>query len=242
MAGDRLVGSAAVAGGRVIFGCDDALVYALDAATGKLLWRYAMDGPVEATPLVDAAGVVYAASNKTEMAAIAAANGAQIWNTSTRFGYLASPALGNGLILAADTGGIVWEKHAPGAQEFASSPLVLAGQVLAANTSGTVTVWDNASGKLLRQIAVGSWLTGSPTWTGDAVLLAGSAGELLAMQSAPSVRSQTLNPVWQHTFYGGNNPNIFAASLLAQPILTSTSPARGASRSRFSTVKGTCGS
>ncbi len=229
-AGDRLVSSPAVAGGRVIFGGDDAVVYALDAVTGKRLWRYAMDGPVEATPLVDPAGVVYAASNGTEMAAINAATGAQIWNTTTRFGYLASPALGDGLILDGDAGGtfraynahtgaIVWEKTAPAAQEFVSSPLVLGGQVLAADTSGSVYVWDSASGNLLRQIALGSAVTGSPTWTGEAVLLTDGQGELLALQSAAGARGLALSQVWQHSFSSGTSADAFATSLYAQPVV-----------------------
>jgi len=229
-AGDRFVSSPAVANGRLIVGCDDSVVYALDAATGKLLWRYALDAPVEATPLIDPAGNVYAASNGTQLAAINGATGAQIWNTATRFGYLASPALAGRLIVDGDQGGtfraynaqtgaIVWEQHEPAAQEFVSSPLVLGNEVLAADTSGNVYVWDSASGKLLRQLALGSAVTGSPTWTGEAVLLTDEAGELLALQSAPGVRGLTLSPAWQHSFENSAG-DPFPASPYAQPLLS----------------------
>jgi outer membrane protein assembly factor BamB len=231
VAGDRVVGSAAVAGGRVFFGCDDALVYALDAATGKLMWRYAMDAPVEATPLVDQAGVVYAASNGAQMTAIDGASGRQIWNTTTRFGYLASPALGDGLIFDGDTGGtfraynarngaIVWEVRGPDPQPFVSSPLVLGHQVLGADNAGTVYVWDAASGRVQQQIALGSAVTASPAWTGEAVLLADNKGELLALQSSPAQRGLWLSPVWQHQFSGGVSQNVLDNILFAQPVLS----------------------
>jgi outer membrane protein assembly factor BamB len=230
-AGDRLVGSAAVAGGRVVFGSDDALVYALDAATGKLLWRYAMDAAVEATPLIDAAGVVYAASNGTQMAAIDGATGAQIWSTTTRFGYLASPALGAGLIYDGDVGGtfraynvrtgaIVWEARGANPQEFVSSPLVLGQQVLAADNAGALFVWDAATGRVQQHMALGSAVTSSPTWTGDAVVLADNQGELLALQSSPTARGLLLSPAWQHAFTDPNSQNIFDYSLFAQPVLS----------------------
>jgi outer membrane protein assembly factor BamB len=229
LAGDRLVGSASVANGRVYFGCDDALVYALDAATGKLLWRYAMDAPVEATPLVDQAGVVYAASNGAQMTAIDGATGAQIWSTTTRFGYLASPALGDGLIYDGDVGGtfraynahsgaIVWEVRAPDPQAFISSPLVLGHQVLEADNAGTVYVWDAATGHVQQKIALGSPVTASPAWTGEAVLLADNKGELLALQSSPAQRGLWLSPVWQYQFSSASSQNAYASSLFAQPV------------------------
>ena len=229
-AGDRLVGSPALYGGRVIFGSDDALVYALDAASGRLLWRATLDGPVEATPVVDPSGVVYAASNGSQLTALDGATGAQLWSATTRFGYLASPALGDGLIFDGDNGGtfhafdthtgaIVWEARAPEPQPFVSSPLVLGRQVLAADTGGRLFVWDAASGRLQQQIALGSAVTGSPAWTGDAVLLTNSQGELLALQSSPAVRGLALSPLWQHAFSDVSSSNIFAGSLYAQPLL-----------------------
>ena len=229
VAGDRVVSSAAVAGGRVFFGCDDALVYALDAATGKLVWRFAMDAQVEATPLVDQAGVVYAASNGTQMTAIDSRTGKQIWSTTTRFGYLASPALGDGLIYDGDTGGafrafnshtgaITWETHGANPQAFVGSPLVLGRQVLAADNAGTVFVWDAASGRVQQQIPLGSAVTASPAWTGEAVLLADNKGELLALQSSTVQRGLWLSPVWQHQFINPNSQNAIPNSLFAQPV------------------------
>ena len=45
-------GGAAIAGRRVFFGDDMGIVHALDLATGKELWTFKTEGPIEATPLV----------------------------------------------------------------------------------------------------------------------------------------------------------------------------------------------
>jgi outer membrane protein assembly factor BamB len=45
----------------VYFGSVDGAVYALEAGTGKLRWRYQTDGPVASSPVV-ADGVVYVGS------------------------------------------------------------------------------------------------------------------------------------------------------------------------------------
>src|SRR5262245_36728627 len=58
-----IVSSPVVAGGRVLFGCDDGNVYALDAHSGELRWTFQTGDVVEAPPLVNAGGVFLGSSN-----------------------------------------------------------------------------------------------------------------------------------------------------------------------------------
>lgn len=76
----------------------DELVVALDAATGKELWRYRLDakyfdgqgnGP-RSTPTVDD-GVVYALGAKGRLAALDAATGKRLWNQDLKAAFGARP-------------------------------------------------------------------------------------------------------------------------------------------------------
>src|SRR5579862_5315572 len=51
--GDRIVSSPVHSAGTLYFGGDDGNVYAVDAATGRQVWKFATGGPVPATPAVE---------------------------------------------------------------------------------------------------------------------------------------------------------------------------------------------
>ncbi len=230
-AGDRIVSSPAVADGRVVFGADDGLVYALNAASGDLLWRYALDSAVEATPALTAAGLVFAASDGSQLAAIDAASGAARWTAETRFGYLASPAVGPARVYATDVGGGVhaydtatgaraWEWFTPDDVGFVSSPLLIGQHLLGIDTKARLYVWDAATGMLLQTVSVGEAMTASPTWTGEAVLVANGAGELIALQGGPAARGVSWTPLWQHDYASAaSQQNLFANPLLVDGTL-----------------------
>lgn len=233
-AGNRLVSSPAMAGGRVIVGSDDSVVYALETEHGRLLWRFAMDGPVEATPAISPAGAVFVASQGQQLAALDAATGKQLWTATTRFGYLASVAwadpahVGSGRVFAASSDGSLraydaqsgiaaWASPPVTGSSFVGSPLLLGSSVLAADTSGQLTVWDAASGAVQKSLELGSAVVSSPTWTGDAVLLTTATGDVMTLQSDPKARSLSLTTRWQHEF-GGANPDPQIAGIYTQPF------------------------
>ena len=234
VAGDRIVSSPAVADGRVIFGADDGVVYALDAAAGNLLWRYALDSAVVATPAIGPNGVVFAASDGQQLAALEAASGRALWTVETRFGYLASPAAGPTHVYTADIEGNVaayaaasgerawlWDDPADGG--FVSSPLLVGGHLLAVNTRGQLHVWEAETGARLHTVQIGDGMTASPTWTGEAVLLANAEGDLLVLSGDPTKRSLSLTQQWQGEYgagseFGGDESQLVARSLYADPL------------------------
>ena len=69
--GDRVESSPTVDDGVVYFGSFDNHLYAADAATGDLLWRYATGGSVSSSPRV-ADGVVYVGSADGQVYALRA--------------------------------------------------------------------------------------------------------------------------------------------------------------------------
>jgi len=76
--------SPAVVNGVVYIGSDDGNVYALNAGTGTLLWKYATGNGVESSPTV-ANGVVYVGSApyNGSVYALNANTGAKLWSYAT---------------------------------------------------------------------------------------------------------------------------------------------------------------
>jgi outer membrane protein assembly factor BamB len=229
VAGDRLVASPALAAGRVFFGADDGVIYAVEAASGRLLWRHAMDSAVEATPAASEAGLVFVGSDNQQFAALDAASGREVWSVQTRFGYLASPSVGRDRVYAADLGGalhayeaatgaVAWEWQDPAEAGFVSSPLLVGAHLIGINRDGRLHVWDAETGRLLHTVSVGEAVTASPTWTGEAVLVANAAGDLLALQGGPEARSLSFERRWQQD-YTARDADLQASTFFADPIL-----------------------
>jgi len=76
----------------------DANVYALDASTGGLLWKYATGREIHSSPAL-ANGVLYVASGDNNVYALNASTGALLWKYATggEINY-SSPAVVNGMV------------------------------------------------------------------------------------------------------------------------------------------------
>src|SRR5256885_8041715 len=59
--GDRIVSSPVIDNNRIYFGSDDGNIYAVDAETGRQIWKRGTKGPVSSTPAI-AGQMVYAPS------------------------------------------------------------------------------------------------------------------------------------------------------------------------------------
>jgi outer membrane protein assembly factor BamB len=126
--------SPAVVNGVVYAGSSDSNVYALNASTGSLLWKYTTGGAIFNSPAV-AGGVVYI-GNSGGLYALNAKTGALIWKAAS-VGGVAAPAVANGVVyvgssncsayaLSAQTGAILWQ-HATSCPRGVSSPVVVNG-------------------------------------------------------------------------------------------------------------------
>jgi outer membrane protein assembly factor BamB len=153
--------SPAVADGRVFFGSRDGFVYAVEAETGSLAWRF--DQEVSwciTSPGVDS-GVVYAGSSDGLFAqALHADSGEELWRTSTEFRVFASPALSGETVLVADHAGVLfaldrrtgaerWRFRA--GQAIQSSPVVANGVVYVGSDDGVVYAIDGTDGPSLHR-------------------------------------------------------------------------------------------
>ena len=81
----------------VYVGSDDHDVYALNAGTGALLWKYSTGNAVVSSPAV-ANEVVYVGSFDNKVYALNAATGALLWKYTTGYDVYSSPAVANGVV------------------------------------------------------------------------------------------------------------------------------------------------
>jgi outer membrane protein assembly factor BamB len=96
---------------------DDNL-YALDANTGALLWKYSTTNHIYSSPAV-ADGVVYVGSGDGNVYALNATTGALVWKHSIG-NFAASPALANNVVYVASAEGNVYFLNALNARTGAS--------------------------------------------------------------------------------------------------------------------------
>jgi eukaryotic-like serine/threonine-protein kinase len=126
--------SPAVVNGVVYAGSSDSNVYALNAATGSLLWKYTAGGSIFNTPAV-ALGAVYIGDD-VDLYALNAKTGALLWKTAS-VGSVPAAAVANGVVyvgssncsiyaLNAKTGAILWQ-YATNCPRGVSSPVVVNG-------------------------------------------------------------------------------------------------------------------
>ena len=143
-AGAGVDSSPAVANGRVYVGSFDSYLYALNASTGALLWRYTTGNAISSSSPTVAKGVVYVGCDDGNLYALTASTGALLWRYTTGSSVWSSPAVVNEMVyfgsndgnlyaLEASTGALIW-KYTIGSR-VASSP----GWPMVWSTSGLMT-------------------------------------------------------------------------------------------------------
>jgi outer membrane protein assembly factor BamB len=182
---DFYLSSPAVARGAVYFGSGDGHIYAVDASTGALKWKFKTGDVVHSSPAVSG-GLVYAGSWDTYFYALDAATGSLKWKFKTlednkihlMTGIPGSAAVANGSVyfgcrdanfyaLDAVTGALKWTTPNDGSWVIAS-PAVADG-VVYYTTSDTFRfqALDAATGKVLYWLPTGIYGFSSPAIAGS---------------------------------------------------------------------------
>ena len=200
-----------IVSGGVVYILESSGLYALDAITGRLLWRHKSGG----SSIVVSRGVLYVGAERDYTYALDAGTGDLLWRAET--GLLpppltdnirgSSPVVSGGVVytgsvgyptrlhgqvsaLAASTGEVLWQYEVYGSVEF--SPIVSRGVVYAAtedsnpNPGGHVYALDAVTGSLLwrHDTYVGQrW--SSPVVSGDIVYVEAIMRSLTASEVDP---------------------------------------------------------
>jgi outer membrane protein assembly factor BamB len=199
-----------VDGPRVVFGAADNLVYALERATGKELWRRDLKAPIDTEP-ISFDGKVVIGNRGPGVHALAAETGEIVWRTPFWGSWVEStPVVREGVVYVGSSdltrvsaidgkdGRILWRSNVFG---WAWGTPLLDGGRIFIGVAGVepyfirhvagVAALDQRSGKVLWRWPYakpqGAFLWGfasSPVKAGDAILLAGLDGTLYAFPSS----------------------------------------------------------
>lgn len=235
---DVYLSSPAVVDGTVYFGSGDTHLYALDAASGELRWKFKTGDVVHSSPAV-VQGVVYFGGWDSRFYAVEAKTGTEKWRFQAgqddlihnQVGFQSSPAVVDGVVytgcrdaqlyaIDAATGKEKWKFDNAGSWVI-SSPAVANGRVyFATSDSSLFHVVEAATGKSLLKQKSKSYMFSSPVVAGDVVLIGVlngtleardlGTGELLWTFQSPQGKT---NPYWALTSDGRlNGSMIFNSS------------------------------
>jgi eukaryotic-like serine/threonine-protein kinase len=196
---DVFLSSPVLSGGLLYFGSGDRNVYALDAKTGTVQWKFGTGDVVHATPAI-ADGVLYVGSWDRNLYALNAQNGSLIWKFQTgddpkdhnQIGLPGSPAVVGGVVLFGCRDGHFYAVDAKTGQQkwsednkmgwVIASPAVRDGVVYFPTSAGAqfkaITI---ATGAIVWQIANTALSFSSPAIAGDVVYFGLHDGWLRAL-------------------------------------------------------------
>jgi outer membrane protein assembly factor BamB len=219
--------------GKVFFAYLGGDLVAVDAATGKQVWKRNLHAHLESSPMA-IGGTLYLGDDKTDVVALRAADGKELWRFNSPAAIKASPSYHDGRLFVADYEGSVfaldasngkpiWRsnttKVAPfGTGGFFSSPAIGFGQVYAGRDDGTVYGFDEKTGKVTWSFQTGDFVYGSPAiaqvpGTPPSVYIGAENGRFYALDA------QTGKPRW-HYDVGGPIPG--TATVIGHTVYTSS--------------------
>jgi outer membrane protein assembly factor BamB len=190
----------------VLFGGGDGLLYALEAGSGREVWRYATDGRIRSSPAVSG-GTVFVGSADGSLHAVSLADGRGLWRYDTegrsldseaagfdRRSIQSSPAVQDGRVVFGsrdghlysveiETGEMAW-RFDHQVSWCITSPAISKGVVYAGSSDGLfVQAIDGDTGEELWRTATGHRVFASPAVSGPTVLIGDHGGILRALHA-----------------------------------------------------------
>ena len=198
---DLFTSSPVVVDGRVYFGSGDGGVYAADAATGVLQWKFSTGDVVHSSPAV-ADGVVYVGSWDSRLYAIDAVTGLQRWAFQAGLdpaihnqeGFQSSPAVADGTVyigcrdahvyaIDAATGRKIWD-YPTSKSWVIGTPAVRDGVVyVGTSDSARFMALDAKTGRLLFNVDMKAYVFSSAALAGDLAYVGDHNGRLYAIDT-----------------------------------------------------------
>ncbi|HUA14131.1 MAG TPA: PQQ-binding-like beta-propeller repeat protein [Verrucomicrobiae bacterium] len=196
---DFYLSSPSVWNGIVFFGSSDKNVYALDAKSGALKWKFATGDVVHSSPAI-ADGKLYIGSWDTYLYALDAANGREKWRFKTgddpdahnHVGIQSSPAVAEGVVyfgsrdayayaVGAATGKQIWKFSTDGSW-VNNSPAVNEGRVyFGTSVPGIVHAVEAQTGNVAFDVNSGSPVFASMALAGGILYMGNFGGKLIAI-------------------------------------------------------------
>ena len=198
---DMFTSSPAVANGKVYFGSGDGNVYAVDAQTGTLLWKFSTKDVVHSSPAV-VSNTVYIGSWDSYLYAIDAETGLEKWSFKSgedntihnQVGFQSSPAVVDGTVyigcrdadvyaIDAATGRKKWD-YPTSKSWVIGTPAVRDGMVyVGTSDSSRFMTLDAKSGRLRFEFKAGAYMFSSAALAGDLAYVGDHNGRLYALDA-----------------------------------------------------------
>ncbi|MET0546537.1 MAG: PQQ-binding-like beta-propeller repeat protein [Caulobacterales bacterium] len=197
-------GGIAYGDGRIYVATGFGFIAALDAATGKEIWRSKEDAPFSGAPTYDS-GKVYASGNDSEIFAMDAATGEELWTYQAiaepaRVLSASSAAVDGDLVVAPFPSGEIVGLNAGNGQrlwsdaltragqltslasinDIAGRPVISNGMIFAMSQSGLIAAIDERSGQRIWTRPLASIQT--PLVVGEYVFAVSVDGEVVSMK------------------------------------------------------------
>jgi len=195
---DIYLSSPVVAQNTVYFGSGDGNLYAVDAVSGELMWKFKTGDVVHASPAYSD-GLMYFGSWDSYFYAVDAANGKERWRfhggedplIHNQVGFQSSPAVVNGVVYTGCRDSNVYALDAATGKEkwrcnnelswVNTSPAVVQGKVFfATSDSSLFKIVDAVTGKELVRQEDKAYMFSSPAVVGNTVLIGVLNGTLEA--------------------------------------------------------------
>jgi eukaryotic-like serine/threonine-protein kinase len=195
---DVYLSSPVVVDGAVYFGSGDGNLYALDARSGDLRWKFQTGDVVHASPAYDS-GTLYVGSWDSYLYAVDAATGHEKWRfkggddplTHNQVGFQSSPVVAGGLVYSGCRDSNVYAIDAATGKEkwrfnnemswVITTPAVAKGKVFfATSDSSLFHMIDAATGKSAVRQQLKAYVFSSPSVAGDVAYLGVLNGSLEA--------------------------------------------------------------
>ncbi len=206
---DIFVSSPAVANGKVYFGSGDGNVYAVDAQTGVVQWKFPTKDVVHSSPAV-VNNIVYIGSWDSYLYAIDAETGQEKWSFKSgedntihnQVGFQSSPAVVDGTVyvgcrdahvyaLDAATGRKKWD-YPTSKSWVIGTPAVRDGTVyVGTSDSSRLMALDAKTGRLRFNFNAGAYMFSSVALAGDLAYVGDHNGKLYAIDA------KTGKPAWE---------------------------------------------
>ncbi len=190
---NRVMVQIALAGDTAYFGLNNGKVYAVNAMTGKSLWRAPFQArqAVWAAPLADSAsGLVFVGALDHTLYALDAATGAPKWQKPLGAAIAASPAVTQGVLYVGTFGNKVLALDArDGSQKWEfdtanwvwGTPVPYESSLYFADVAGNVYAVDAATGQQEWQVKPGDAMRAAPAVTADAVVVGDRTGKIYGL-------------------------------------------------------------
>lgn len=189
----------------------DHFLYAVNATTGKEIWKTDLGASAVNSPVLDENGTLYIGTFGSKVFAINSANGSVLWDSDTQGWIWGSPILGtdntlyvtdldaNLYAIDATDGSQIWNKQVQAGSSITGSALLYNDNLFVVTRAGTIASYD-LNGERLWKEEVGTEenkieFHGTPVLAGENLILVSAVGSPQVVFAF----NTKLEPLWQFT-------------------------------------------